>query len=130
MQDTYIKIWSNAARYQFTGQSPMTWLITNARNTSIDRSRTPQGDKNVADRGDVLTAHWMMPKQSPIAVSEFWRMNDLLGALSDDRRDCIKEAYLEVRSYGDLADRANVPLSAMRASVRRGLPAMLERMIQ
>ena len=36
MQDTFVKIWNNAGRYQSNGLSPMTWLITIARNTSID----------------------------------------------------------------------------------------------
>jgi RNA polymerase sigma-70 factor (ECF subfamily) len=39
VQDTYVKIWRNAERYAVTGHSPMTWLITIARNTAIDRLR-------------------------------------------------------------------------------------------
>jgi RNA polymerase sigma-70 factor (ECF subfamily) len=39
IQDTFVKIWSNADRYNVIGLSPMTWLITIARNTSINRLR-------------------------------------------------------------------------------------------
>ena len=36
LQDSYIKIWNKADQYHTNGMSPMTWLITIARNTSID----------------------------------------------------------------------------------------------
>ena len=39
MQDSFVKIWNNADKYNANGLSPMTWLITIARNTSIDRLR-------------------------------------------------------------------------------------------
>jgi RNA polymerase sigma-70 factor, ECF subfamily len=39
LQDVFVKIWRNAERYQVNGLSPMTWLITIARNLSIDRLR-------------------------------------------------------------------------------------------
>ena len=40
MQEVFIKVWKNADRYQVTGHSPMTWLITIApsfRISEIDR---------------------------------------------------------------------------------------------
>lgn len=46
LQDVFVKIWRNADRYQVNGLSPMTWLITIARNLAIDRLRarkTAQG---------------------------------------------------------------------------------------
>jgi len=39
LQDVFVKIWHNADRYQVNGLSPMTWLITIARNLSIDKLR-------------------------------------------------------------------------------------------
>ena len=39
LQEVYIRVWQSAARYASNGLSPMTWLITIARNRSIDRPR-------------------------------------------------------------------------------------------
>ena len=39
LQEIYVKVWHNAGRYQVNGLSPMTWLITIARNHAIDRLR-------------------------------------------------------------------------------------------
>ena len=39
LQEVFVKVWRNAGRYSANGLSPMTWLITIARNTAIDRLR-------------------------------------------------------------------------------------------
>ena len=39
LQETFVKLWHNAGRYRSNGLSPMTWLITVARNQAIDRLR-------------------------------------------------------------------------------------------
>jgi RNA polymerase sigma-70 factor, ECF subfamily len=44
LQEAYVKIWQNAGKYQVTGYSPMTWLITIARNQAIDRLRARKPD--------------------------------------------------------------------------------------
>ena len=130
MQDAYVKIWKNAGRYQVTGHSPMTWLITIARNTAIDRLRTQRGDTDVAIFEDVLAAPDLTPEQSAIASSEAQRVGQCLDTLPDDRRAAITGAYLDGRSYADLAERAGVPLNTMRTWLRRGLIALRECLTQ
>ncbi|MWD29077.1 sigma-70 family RNA polymerase sigma factor, partial [Aquicoccus sp. SCR17] len=39
LQEIFVKIWRNADKYRANGLSPMTWLITVARNHAIDRLR-------------------------------------------------------------------------------------------
>ena len=130
MQDAYVKIWKNAERYRVTGHSPMSWLITITRNTAIDRLRARRGDKDMADYQDLLAAPGATPEQAAIARSEAGRIGECLGALPDDRRAAITGAYLEGRSYGDLAEQAGVPLNTMRTWLRRGLIALRECMSQ
>jgi RNA polymerase sigma-70 factor, ECF subfamily len=130
MQDAFIKIWRNAGAYQVTGHSPMTWLITIARNTAIDGLRKRRWDKDMADYTDVLAAPGATPEQAAMAASEASRIAECLGALSQDQSGAIKGAYLEGRSYADLATRAGVPLNTMRTWLRRGLIALRECMSQ
>ena len=40
LQDVYITLWRNAARYDAKRASPIAWLATFARNRAIDRLRT------------------------------------------------------------------------------------------
>ncbi|WP_108387572.1 sigma-70 family RNA polymerase sigma factor [Yoonia sediminilitoris] len=126
MQEAYVKIWKHAGRYQVTGQSPMTWLITIARNTAIDRLRAQKYSDNIDDYGNQLQAAGPTPEQSAVAASEAQRILICLDELETDRRSAIKGAYLDGESYKDLAARFDVPLNSMRTWLRRGLAALRE----
>ncbi len=127
MQDTFVKIWNNADRYQVNGLSPMTWLITIARNTSIDRLRARrQGHQDIDTPGFELIAPGPNPEQALIAASETAKLTGCLETLDADRSAAIRGAYLDGYTYADLAERFNVPLNTMRTWLRRGLIALRE----
>ncbi len=127
MQDTFVKIWNNADRYQANGLSPMTWLITIARNTSIDRLRArKKGHQDVNAPGFELASNDPDPEQQAVAASEMGRLVGCLGQLDDERAAAIRGAYLDGDSYADLAARFKVPLNTMRTWLRRGLISLRE----
>lgn len=126
VQDVYVKVWNNADRYRVTGHSPMTWLITIARNTAIDRLRARRPDRDLADYGDRIAAAGPGPEQSAVAASEAERILRCLDELEADRRAAIVGAYLDGETYRQLADRLDVPLNTMRTWLRRGLAAVRE----
>ena len=125
MQDSYVKIWKNAGRYQANGLSPMTWLITIARNTAIDRLRaTRKGHIDVETPGLELAAAGASPEQFAIATSEAQRLVGCLDGLGEDRGAAVRGAYLDGQSYAELAETFSVPLNTMRTWLRRGLLAL------
>lgn len=131
MQDTFVKVWNNADRYQANGLSPMTWLITIARNTSIDRLRArKKGHQDIDTPGMELVATGPSPEQSAIAASEASKLTGCLEAMEADRSAAIRGAYLDGETYADLAERFKVPLNTMRTWLRRGLISLRECMSQ
>lgn len=125
MQDTFVKIWNNADRYNANGLSPMTWLITIARNTSIDRLRArKKGYQDIDTPGFELVSNDPNPEQYAVASSEAARLSGCLDTLEEDRGQAIRGAYLDGETYADLAERFNVPLNTMRTWLRRGLIAL------
>jgi RNA polymerase sigma factor (sigma-70 family) len=131
MQDTFVKIWKNAGRYQANGLSPMTWLITIARNTSIDRLRARRkGHQDINAPGFELAAPGLNPEQSAVAASEAGRLGACLEALEADKGAAIRGAYLDGETYVDLAARFSVPLNTLRTWLRRGLLSLRECMSQ
>lgn len=126
MQEVYVKVWNNADKYQVTGHSPMTWLITIARNTAIDRLRARKPDRDIADFDARLAAPGPTPEQSAVANSETRRILSCMDELEPDRRAAISGAYLQGQSYQELADRFDVPLNTMRTWLRRGLATLRE----
>lgn len=121
LQDTYIKIWNNADQYQVNGLSPMTWLITIARNSAIDRKRS-MASKATESIDDF---EFESDSDSPEVVTDTAQITrqieDCLNTLESDKADAVKGAYLEGLSYADLAEKFSVPLNTMRTWLRRSL---------
>jgi RNA polymerase sigma-70 factor (ECF subfamily) len=127
LQEVYVKVWHASDRYAANGLSPITWLATIARNAAIDRLRAQRRRRETggdalperADRGPT-------PEQSAIAAGEAGRIVACLEELEGARRAAVRGAYLEGRSYADLALAAGVPLNTMRTWLRRSLLSLRE----
>ena len=128
LQDTFVKIWRNADRYAANGLSPMTWLITIARNTAIDRARSRARSGQSAGMDEVLAlpAPGPTPEAAAVAAGEAKRIAGCMDELETDRRAAVRGAYLEGQSYADLAEQAGVPLNTMRTWLRRSLMKLKE----
>jgi RNA polymerase sigma-70 factor, ECF subfamily len=126
LQEVYVKIWHNAAKYKVSGYSPVTWLVAITRNQSIDRlrSRKPEGvelseAEEVADSGST-------PEQLVMQGGEANRLKGCLDKLSPGRAEAVKAAYMEGYSYQELADRLGQPLNTVRTWLRRSLISLKE----
>jgi len=127
MQDSFVKVWKHASRYQANGLSPMTWLITIARNTAIDRLRaTRKGHVDIETPGLELAASGAGPEQLAVASGEARRLVGCLDELSEDRGVAVRGAYLDGKTYQELAEAFSVPINTMRTWLRRGLISLRE----
>ncbi|WP_323765295.1 sigma-70 family RNA polymerase sigma factor [Marinovum sp.] len=126
LQDVYVKIWNRADAYQPGRVQPMTWLITIARNHSIDLLRkrrtaatdNADGDETVIDR---LESHAPGPAESLQQKDERARIAACLEELAEDKADAVRRAYLQGATYAELATHFAVPLNTMRTWLRRSL---------
>lgn len=122
LQDVFVKIWRNADRYQVNGLSPMTWLITIARNLSIDRLRARKTARGAGlDEAEELPSAAPGPEALAIAASERGQILACMAELEADKSDAVRRAYLEGETYQELADRYAVPLNTIRTWLRRSL---------
>jgi len=126
LQDVYLRIWAKADRYAVTGHSPMTWLITVARNLAIDRLRAKKGNHVGLDSVGELVEKGPGPEAATIAASEQRRISACFKELPPDRADAVRAAYLEGATYQALADHFDVPLNTMRTWLRRSLITLKE----
>lgn len=127
MQDAFVKIWQNADRFAATGNSPMAWLVTIARNAAIDRLRRRRvqpltGQGTLPDRHDPAPG----PEAAAIARSEAGRIARCLDELDGAHATAVRGAYLEGSSYESLAAKAGVPINTMRSWLRRSLIKLRE----
>ncbi|MFN3936134.1 MAG: sigma-70 family RNA polymerase sigma factor [Gemmobacter sp.] len=128
LQEVFVKIWHGAGRYAANGLSPMTWLITIARNAAIDRLRartrlaTGGVPAPIAETADPAPG----PEAAAIATSELRRLDSCLAELEAKRAAAIRSCYLDGMSYDELARRHGVPLNTMRTWLRRSLLRLRE----
>jgi len=121
LQDVFVRIWQKADTYAANGYSPMTWLITLARNRSIDKLRARKAPTEDMDDVPGLRDDGPTPEAAAIAASERARLEVCMEELEDNRALAVRGAYLEGASYKDLAERHGVPLNTMRTWLRRSL---------
>jgi len=129
LQEVYTRVWLRAGRFDPAKGRGMTWLIAIARNLAIDRLRARAADRGDPADGEVLDR---APDPAPraetrmIAKGEAGRMADCFATLEADRAAAVRGAYLDGRSYAELAARHGVPLNTMRTWLRRSLLRLKE----
>ncbi|WP_342069764.1 sigma-70 family RNA polymerase sigma factor [Yoonia algicola] len=121
LQEVFVKIWQKADTYAANGYSPMTWLITLARNLAIDRLRMRKAGSVDIDEVYDLADSGPTPEAAALASSERKQIDGCLDELKPDRADAVRGAYLDGYSYNELAARYDVPLNTMRTWLRRSL---------
>lgn len=126
LQDVFVKVWNKADRYRVTGHSPMTWLITIARNQAIDRLRSSGPATTDIDQIAPIASAGPDPEGQLIAADEARRVVACLDTLEPNRAEAVRAAYLDGKTYADLAKRFDVPLNTMRTWLRRSLITLKE----
>jgi RNA polymerase sigma-70 factor (ECF subfamily) len=121
LQETYIRIWQKAERFDSTKASPITWLAVLARNKAIDRLR-----KRTAPTQELESAFAVQDDApSPFEIIEreqgHARLAECLGTLEEGPRTAIRSAFLDGITYPELARRQGVPIGTMKSWIRRGL---------
>ncbi|WP_324755043.1 sigma-70 family RNA polymerase sigma factor [Roseovarius sp. Pro17] len=126
IQEAYVKIWRHADRYRANGLSPMTWLITIARNTAIDRARRRREVQPGLDVAETMADSAPGPEAQAIAASERGHLSACLAELDEGHSEAVRRAYLGGETYAELAARFDVPLNTMRTWLRRSLMKLKE----
>lgn len=123
LQDVYLSLWRRAGSYDPERASPISWLVTFARNRAIDRLRTGKvrrGAVPVEEAADVAD-------DAPAAdalledAEQSERIHTCIGELDEATRDHIRRAFFEGRTYAELAEATGTPLGTMKSRIRRGL---------
>lgn len=123
LQEVYVRVWRSADRYASNGLSPMTWLITIARNRAIDRlrARSARPVSAPADAALDLVSTEPSPEAAAIRAQERSMLAMCLSELGPEQADAVRAIYLEGLSYADLAHREGIALNTLRSWLRRSL---------
>lgn len=123
LQEVYVSIWRGASRFVANHLSPMTWLITIARNRAIDRLRA-RGSRPQAAPADAaagIASAELSPEAATIRAQEQQQLQHCLAELEPMQAGAVRAVYLEGLTYADLAEREGVPINTLRSWLRRSL---------
>src|SRR5450432_2814 len=146
VQETFLALWNRAEQYDPAVGSLPAWLLTIARNRTIDRLRAigrrpptmPDSDLALADEGDSATLERLVvggavvgagvPVMSPaLILGATERRTSLAAALAelpDVERTVLVLAYREELSQSEIAERLGWPIGTVKTRTRRALLRM------
>ena len=127
MQETYVKIWSSAGRFDPALSSPITWMVAIARNRAIDQVRK-KTEVSIDEDPAVLEIAAESP--DPLAkremTEELRRLLACMGRLDEERRRLVLFAYYDGWSREQLAAKFDKPVNTVKTWLRRALMEIRE----
>lgn len=121
VQETYIKIWRRAGRFDPAQASPITWLCAIARNGAIDWCRANRVAMAGIDEVGQIADDRVSAAQQIEGEQSRARIAHCLDELGGNPAEAIRAAFFGGLTYTQLAERMRVPLGTMKSWIRRGL---------
>ena len=125
VQETFLRAWRAADRYDPAVASLRVWLFAIARNAVIDATRA------TSVRPWEATAAEPPPDEAYGTVDDptehlvdTWVVEEALLRLSDDHRSAIVETHLKQRPYDEVAAEQHIPVGTLRSRVFYGLKSL------
>ena len=123
VQETFVRAWRAADRFDDELGSLRTWLFAIVRNVVIDlsRARAVRPGLSVADSG-ADDAFFVDEAFDRVLTS--WQVEEALRMLSEEHRSALVEVHYKGRAYSDVALGLGVPVGTVKSRVYYALKAM------
>jgi RNA polymerase sigma-70 factor (ECF subfamily) len=122
MQEVYLKIWSSAGQFNPGLASPITWMVTIARNRAIDIVRKRR-EVSIEEEPEAMDVAAELP--NPLArrelTEEVRRLMDCIERLEPERQALVLLAYRNGWSREQLAAKLGKPVNTIKTWLRRSL---------
>ncbi|MGA0603227.1 RNA polymerase sigma factor [Caulobacter sp. KR2-114] len=115
LQEAYVRIWTEARRFDPERGAPLAWLSRVVRNLAIDyirRERGPMDD--IADHSERLA-------EPPAPIADRADLARGLNRLGPEQREILTLAFVQGYTHEELVERLGLPLGTAKSRVRRGL---------
>ena len=122
VQEAYVKIWHSAGQFNPSLASPITWMVSIARNRAIDVVRK-RSEASIEDEPAAMEIASDIP--DPLArremTEELKRILECVGQLDPERQKLVLLAYYNGWSREQLAEKFNTPLNTVKTWLRRSM---------
>ena len=121
VQESFVRIWHNAARYDTALSAPLTWMINIARHLAIDLLRKRREEPLDERQAEALADSGPSAFEQLSTVRDAAALNQCLDSLEGMQRQAILTAYFHGLSNADLALNMGAPLGSIKSWIRRGM---------
>ena len=126
-QDTFLKVWSRARTYLTGRGSFISWLLTIARRTALDRIRLDNRRPEFSNPTDPEDVWRLSPDPDSKTDEARWRgLYFSLLELPDEQRQVIELAYYYSMSQSQIAEFLVIPLGTIKTRLRLGMEKLRE----
>ncbi len=123
LQETYIKVWNNAAAYTSKG-NPMAWLLTVVKNLSLMKLREHKRTDDLAED------EWAKLSREDSATSEDERqfLHEALSILTDEERQIVMLHAVAGIKHREISQLTDISLSTVLSKYHRALKKLRSHM--
>ena len=124
LQDTFLRCWNGAERYDPDRGQVMAWLTGVTRHRAIDLLRSRPHQARLREGGPLPAPDRLAgPRQPDAGETVLLRraMTTALAALSPAQREAIELAYFDGLTQTEIAQRQGEPLGTVKSRMRSGL---------
>lgn len=115
LQEAFVRIWTEARRFDPAKGPALPWLSRVVRNLAIDQLRRERGPtEDIADHAEALS-------EPPAPFADRADLARGLARLAADQREILTLAFVQGLTHEELVDRLGLPLGTAKSRVRRGL---------
>lgn len=121
VQDIFIDVWKNAARFDEKQSSETTFIAMLARRRLIDRLRKSNRQPNLDSLEDVT---FEPLKRDDLKIHTFLEAREAAEAVNELRPEQQQVLYLSIcqgLSHQEIADLTGMPIGTVKTHARRGL---------
>jgi RNA polymerase sigma-70 factor (ECF subfamily) len=127
VQDVFIELWRNAARYDPSRASEPTYITMIARRRLIDRKRKAGRTPVAQPLNDEPPG--VPPRTDRVEIEDdAARAAAVLGELREDERRVIQMAVYQGLTHEEIAAATGLPVGTVKTHIRRGLIRVRERL--
>lgn len=130
VQESFVGIWRNAARFDASRASARTWIMAIAHNRAIDAIRRRKPAQELPDPE--------LPPPAALTSPDIWgevagrmdadQVRAAVMTLSPVQREAIALAYFGGLTQQEIAEKTGAPLGTVKSRVRLGLLALKDQL--
>lgn len=120
LQETFIKIWKNAHKYDATKGRLFTWFSNIARNTAIDKVRSAHFKNEIKNTSIENIANSNHIKSEEV-FSRDPGLQKIINSLDEQHRKLIELAYFQGYTQSEIQKELNIPLGTVKTRTRAAI---------